>query len=99
MFVFSGCTSNSKLTLGIGGTAVVGGVLPIDEIEQTYYLGVYDPQGQIPPSIFRVRVNGQSSFLNNTKFASGWAHSSLVDSFESSPTLRRFTDENRIGLE
>ena len=53
---------------------------PADEIAQTYYLGVYDPQGQLPPSIYRVRVQGQSSFLNNTKFASGWVHASLIDS-------------------
>ena len=82
----SGCGSKAaNLALGIGSVVVApaafaGAQLPPDEIAQTYYLGVYDPQDQLPPSIYRVRVHGQSSFLNNTKFASGWVHASLIDS-------------------
>ena len=87
MLVLSGCGSATGLALGVGGgltaTTIVGVRTPTDEIEQTYYLGVYDPQGQLPPSIYRVRLRGQSSFLNSTRFASGWVHSSLVDSLGS----------------
>ena len=87
MLVSSGCGSATGLALGVGGgvaaTTIVGARTPTDEIEQTYYLGVYDPQGQLPPSIYRVRLRGQSSFLNSTRFASGWVHSSLVDSLGS----------------
>ena len=81
-----GCGSKAaNLALGVGSVVVApaalkGAKVPTDEIAQTYYLGVYDPQGQLPPSIYRVRVQGQSSFLNRTKFASGWVHASLIDS-------------------
>ena len=81
-----GCGSKAaNLALGVGSVVVAPVALksakvPTDEIAQTYYLGVYDPQGQLPPSIYRVRVQGQSSFLNRTKFASGWVHASLIDS-------------------
>lgn len=81
-----GCGSKaSDVALAVGAVvvapvALIGAKAPTDEIAQTYYLGVYDPQGQLPPSIYRVRVQGQSSFLNTTKFASGWVHASLIDS-------------------
>ena len=35
---------------------------------------------QVPPSVYRVRVKGQASFLSATKFASGWVPADLVDS-------------------
>ena len=48
MLVLSGCGSATGLALGVGGgvtaTTIVGVRTPTDEIEQTYYLGVYDPQ-------------------------------------------------------
>ena len=81
-----GCGSKvANLALGAGSVVVTpvalkGAKVPTDAIAQTYYLGVYDPQGQLPPSIYRVRVQGQSSFLNRTKFASGWVHAGLIDS-------------------
>ena len=95
-----GCGSKaSDIALAVGGivvapVAVVGAKAPTDEIAQTYYLGVYDPQGQLPPSIYRVRVQGQSSFLNTTKFASGWVHASLIDSLGTEIAF----NENNGGL-
>jgi hypothetical protein len=55
---------------------------PSTEIEQTYYLGVFDPQEQLPPLLYRVRVRGQASFLSNTQFASGWVPSGAIDSLK-----------------
>ena len=100
VLMLSGCGSATGLALGVGGgvaaTTIVGARTPSDEIEQTYYLGVYDPQGQLPPSIYRVRVRGQSSFLNSTRFASGWVHSSLVDSLGSKIG---FDDTGRLKIQ
>lgn len=79
-----GCATPAQ-TAGavIGGVTVAGAQIPTDEIEQIYYLGVFDPQEQLPPTIYRVTVRGQSSFLNSSKFASGWVHAGLIDSLSS----------------
>ena len=92
-----GCGSKAAdVAVAVGSVVVAplafkGAKVPTDEIAQTYYLGVYDPRGQLPPSIYRVRVQGQSSFLNTTKFASGWVHASLIDSLG---TEIAFDEEN-----
>jgi hypothetical protein len=76
-----GCaTPQQTAGLAIGGVIVAGGQAPTHEIEQIYYLGVFDPQEQLPPTIYRVTVRGQSSFLNTTHFASGWVPARVIDS-------------------
>ncbi|MBI3915522.1 MAG: hypothetical protein HY322_00750 [Betaproteobacteria bacterium] len=82
--VLSGCanlSSGEKAAVGalVVGTAIASQI-PSTDIEQVYYLGVFDPQEQLPPTMYRVRVRGQSSMLNFTKFASGWVRADLVDS-------------------
>jgi hypothetical protein len=77
----AGCAG---LTIGqntalVGGTAGLG-ITPSNDLEQIYYLGVFDPRGQVPETIYRVRVRGQASALNKMKFASGWVHADLIDS-------------------
>lgn len=63
----------------------VGAHLPTAQMHQVYYLGVFDPRDQIPPTIYRIRVQGQSSALNtSTQFASGWVHANLMDTLSSS---------------
>ena len=89
-FLLPGCstfTTNQNIVAGLGG--VVGAsVLPNGRIEQTYYLGIYDPREQLPElQFYRVRVKGQSSVLNTTRFASGWVRADLVDSLS---TLAKF---------
>ena len=66
---------------GIYGTAALGALAPTpaSEISQVYYLGSFDPQGQIPPSIYRITVHGQASLFSSTKFASGWVPAMLID--------------------
>jgi hypothetical protein len=79
-----GCaTPQQTAALAIGGVIAAGARTPSHEIEEVYYLGVFDPEEQVPPTIYRVRVHGQSSLLNQTKFASGWAPAALIDSLGS----------------
>ena len=82
MLITAGCTEGA-VTGGIVGATYWGGRAPSGEIEQVYYLGVFDPQGQLPPQIYRVRVHGQSSFISAARFASGWVPAALADSLGS----------------
>ena len=76
----SGLTPEENLTLGVLGTTVAGGRSPSTEIEQVYYLGVFDPQEQLPQEVYRIRVHGQASAISFTRFASGWVRADLIDS-------------------
>jgi hypothetical protein len=81
----NGCSSVSTRNQVFGVTATaIAGVTPSTEIEQLYYLGVFDPQDQLPPTLYRIRIRGQSSTLNMTRFASGWVPAAAVDSLGSS---------------
>lgn len=62
----------------------MGAHSPTHEIEQTYYVGIFDPQEQVPQAVYRIRVHGQGSFLSQTRFASGWVPASLADSLGTS---------------
>lgn len=85
-----------NIALGVVGATALGARTPSNEIEQTYYLGVFDPQEQLPPQLYRVRVHGQASAISSTKFASGWVPAALVDSLGSSvqPGKAGTTGEN-----
>ncbi|MBK8283630.1 MAG: hypothetical protein IPK97_01450 [Ahniella sp.] len=74
-FLLGACTNRYQSTLT---ALVVGGQTPMNEVEQIYYLGVFDPRSQVPPQVYRIRVHGQSS-LGNAKFSSGWVPASLID--------------------
>lgn len=83
--LFSGC-GGALGTAGIAIGAFYGSVYtalglgaPDNELSQTYYLGTFDPQGQVPPSIYRITVKGSSSLLSRMKFSSGWVPAPLVD--------------------
>jgi hypothetical protein len=67
------------------GAVVVAGaaIAPSNEIEQIFYLGVFDSQSQVPQTIYRIRIHGQASMLNSMKFGSGWVKSDLIDSLTS----------------
>lgn len=75
-----GCSSPEANVALVAGATLFGGQAPSNEIQQIYYLGVFDPQGQLPPSVYRVRVRGQASFISATKFASGWVPAQIIDS-------------------
>ena len=77
----AGCGDTTQtVTAGILGLTYLGGQSPNNEIEQVYYIGSIDPQGQVPPQMYRIRLHGQASFYSNTKFASGWVPAAVIDS-------------------
>jgi len=80
----SGCTTtNDTIAAGIGAAAFLAHS-PNNEIEQIYYLGVYDPQEQVPPTVYRVRVHGQASAMSFMRFSSGWVPADVIDSLGTS---------------
>jgi hypothetical protein len=80
LLVSNGCkTTSDTVAASIGGTAFLAHS-PNNEIEQIYYLGVFDPQEQVPATVYRVRVHGQASAFNFTRFASGWVPADVIDS-------------------
>jgi hypothetical protein len=57
----TGCNSLPlNFALGTGIATGLGAMTPGHEIEQIYYLGSFDPQEQVPPALYRVRVRGQA---------------------------------------
>lgn len=94
--VLQGCaTTEQTVTLGVGAVTVLGGQAPTHEIQQTYYFGVFDPQDQLPPQMYRIRVHGQASFLSATQFASGWVPAQLIDSLSTSAS---FDNAGRVDI-
>lgn len=80
----SGCaTTSSTIAAGIGGAAFLAHS-PNNEIEQIYYLGVFDPKEQTPPAVYRVRVHGQASAMSFMRFSSGWVPADVIDSLGTS---------------
>lgn len=82
----SGCGLSPAEQAGAGvlGATLLAARTPSNEIEQIYYLGVFDPQEQLPEAVYRIRVHGQASAMSSTKFASGWVPAGLIDSLGSS---------------
>jgi hypothetical protein len=86
----TGCNSLPlSVSLGAGVVTGLGAVMPAHEIEQIYYLGSFDPQEQVPPSLYRVRVRGQASFISWASFGSGWVPAELIDSLGSSVSINK----------
>jgi len=84
-----GCATPQQTNLLAGVTTSVLGVTPTTNIVQTYYLGVFDPREQLPPTLYRVRIQGQGSALSFTKFASGWVRADLIDSLSGQVAMDR----------
>ena len=98
----SGCATPAQTAGLAAGVTALGGQAPTHELQQTYYLGIFDPQEQLPPAFYRVTVHGQSSVLSFMRFASGWVPADAVDSLASRVemdletgkiTLHRETDD------
>lgn len=86
--VACGCaTPYQTAGLVTGSIIAVGAQAPTHEVAQIYYLGVFDPEEQLPPLVYRVTVRGQSSYLNLTRFASGWVPAGVIDSLSSQLSL------------
>ena len=84
----SGCSTvaQTNQAIALAGTVSLS-LTPSFDLEQTYYLGSFDPAGQLPPTLYRIRVRGQSSILNSTKFASSWVPAEVVDALTGSAAL------------
>src|SRR5690349_10039840 len=81
----TGCNSvPQNVALGAVIGTGVGAIIPGHDIEQVYYLGSLDPQEQVPPALYRVRVRGQASIISWMSFGSGWVPADLIDSLGSS---------------
>lgn len=86
----TGCNSlPQNIALGVAITTAVGAVIPGHDIEQVYYLGSFDPQEQVPPALYRVRVRGQASIISWMRFGSGWVPAELIDSLGSSVEINK----------
>jgi hypothetical protein len=75
--------ADKTYTLGAAAVLGAGSVIPGTGLEQTYYLGVFDPAEQIPESFYRVQVRAQASVFNTTRYASGWVPAGLIDTLSS----------------
>jgi hypothetical protein len=82
----TGCgNAAGNASLGAVAITAVGGYSPAQEIEQVYYLGIFDPHEQVQPQqVYRVTVHGQASFISQMKFGSGWVPAKFIDSLSSS---------------
>lgn len=81
LVLLGGCETVAQRNQLIGGALVTAAAItPGTDLEQVYYLGSFDPRGQIPPQLYRIRVRGQASMLNATRFASGWVPAEVIDS-------------------
>ena len=86
----TGCNSlPQNIALGTVVATGVGAMVPGHEIEQIYYLGSFDPQEQVPPALYRVRVRGQASIISWMRFGSGWVPADLIDSLGSSVEINK----------
>jgi hypothetical protein len=83
----SGCSSSWGTAAIVAGGTAIGAQAPTNEIEQIYYVGIFDPHEQLPSQVYRLTVRGQASFISQTHFASGWVPASFVDSLGSNVTV------------
>ncbi len=81
------CNTTEIIGSTVGAT-LLGANSPSQEIQQIYYLGAFDPQGQLPPTVYRIRVHGQASFISFVRFASGWVPAPFIDSLSSSVNFK-----------
>lgn len=78
----AGCGSPeaAMAVVGAGGVTALGSAAVGHEIQQIYYLGVFDPREQTPSAIFRLTVRGQASAISLARFACGWVPAEVADS-------------------
>lgn len=91
--LLAGCNSTEQSLLT---ASLIGAQAPANEVQQIYYLGVFDPMEQVEPTIYRVRVHGQASALSFKRFASGWVPANLVDSLSTGLQFNNDTGSIKI---
>jgi hypothetical protein len=80
-------TPAGNATLVNGGMAYACQA-PTNEFEQVHYLGAFDSQEQVSPSVYRLSVRSQTSSLSFTRFASGWVPANMVDTLNTTFTFK-----------
>jgi hypothetical protein len=100
-----GCGSaGGNFLLGAGLVTGFGAEAPSQELEQVYYLGIFDPQEQVPEAVYRLTVRGQASVYSGMRFSSGWVPAKFVDSLSTQigssddPTTRPIIDKGDAEL-
>ena len=79
--VLAGCeTTGGTVAAVAAATSAYAARSPSSELYQIYYLGIFDPTGQLPEAFYRVTVRGQASALSGVDFQSGWVPAVFVDS-------------------
>lgn len=96
LIVLTGC-STEQVVGGTVAATLVGARSPTNEVEQTYYLGVFDEKEQLPTQVYRVRLRGQASAISFTKFASGWLPAEVVDSLGTTISFEK--DKNTVSVQ
>ena len=95
-----GCGSPHSIALEVVGgvtvATVLGGRTSSNEIDQVFYLGIFDPQEQLPEAVYRITVRGQSSFISSMKFGSGWIPAIVADSLSSQISEPQNSDQVSI---
>lgn len=93
----TGCNSTPQtIALGAAVATGAGSMIPGHDLEQVYYLGSFDPQEQVPPALYRVRVRGQASLISWMRFGSGWVPAEFIDSLGSSVEINK--SDGRISI-
>lgn len=98
LLILTGCATPAQTKVLASAAIGLPSISPTNNIGQTYYLGIFDPHEQLPPTIYRLRVQGQASALSSTSFASGWVRADLVDSLSGRIDLGKQTalEENKL---
>lgn len=90
------CHSLGGVAAGAAVITVVGAQAPSQSIEQTYYVGIFDPLEQLPPAVYRLTVRGQASSISAMRFASGWVPAALIDGLGS---RIGFNDQGQVTVD
>ena len=94
----AGCgVAEQNIALGLGVGTLAGGSSPGHELEQVYYLGVFDRQDQVQPTVYRLTVRGQASAISGMKFGSGWVHASVIDAINTRVGFARDSERAAIS--
>lgn len=96
-FVLVSCSTTASKVAGYAAAAtIIGGSTGSNQLEQIYYVGVFDPLEQVPPSVYRLTVRGQASAISRMRFASGWVQANLIDSLNSSV---EYDEQGKLRIE
>lgn len=97
--ILSGCKSGLQNNL-LGGAVAAGyfAQTPSNELEQTYYLGIFDPDEQVPQMMYRVTIRAQASAMNQMRYGSGWVPAWSIDSLGTKLTAGLDPSNDDVGI-